>query len=177
LRIRRALALACILCLRYQLIKTVFAIPNSYIGMDFDYIMVNFHTAKKINSPVSEVWKILSDVDREPEFWHGTKSIRNITKSDKVVEREVVIAFKNSVCKETVTIDPMKSITTVITDGPLKGKKVVVINPDGDKESIVDVEWDIRLSGFMGIFSKMVKKHILEGTNDALERISKVVEK
>jgi ribosome-associated toxin RatA of RatAB toxin-antitoxin module len=139
--------------------------------------MVNFHTAKKINAPVSEVWKILSDIDREPEFWHGTKSIKNITKSDKVVEREVVIAFKSSVCKETVTIDPMKSITTEITDGPLKGKKVVVINPDGDQESIVDVEWDIRLSGFMGIFSKMVKKHILESTNDALERISKVVEK
>lgn len=160
-----------------MIIKTVFATPNSYIGMDFDQIMVNFHTAKKINAPVSEVWKILSDVDREPEFWHGTKSIKNITKSDKVVEREVVIAFKNSVCKETVTIDPMKSIITVITDGPLKGKKVVVINPDGVQESIVDVEWDIRLSGFMGIFSKMVKKHILEGTNDALERISKVVEK
>jgi hypothetical protein len=29
----------------------------------------------------------------------------------------------------------------------------------------------------MGIFSKMVKKHILEGTEDALERISKAVEK
>ena len=141
------------------------------------YSMTNFHTSKKIYAPVSEVWKILSDIDREPEFWHGTKSIKNISKSDNKVEREVVIAFKNSVCKETVTIVPMKSITTDITEGPLKGKKVVVINPDGDKESVVDVEWDIRLSGFMGIFSKMVKKHILEGTNDALNRISKVVEK
>ena len=139
--------------------------------------MVNFHTAKKINASVPEVWKILSDIDREPEFWHGTKSIKNITKSDKVVEREVVIAFKNSLCKEKVTIDPMRSVTTEIIDGPIKGKKVVVLNPDGNKGSIVDVEWDIRLSGFMGIFSKMVKKHILEGTNDALERISKAAEK
>ena len=139
--------------------------------------MTNFHTSKKIDAPVSEVWKVLSDIDREPEFWHGTKSIKNISKSDNIVEREVVIAFKNSVCKETVTIVPMKSITTDIMEGPLKGKKVVVINPDGDKSSVVDVEWDIRLSGFMGIFSKMVKKHILEGTNDALNRISKVVEK
>jgi ribosome-associated toxin RatA of RatAB toxin-antitoxin module len=139
--------------------------------------MANFHTAKKINAPVSKIWKILSDIDREPEFWHGTKSIKNLTKSDKVIEREVVIAFKNSVCKETVTIDPMRSITTEITDGPLKGKKVVVINPDEDQGSVVDVEWDIRLSGFMRIFSKMVKKHILDGTNDALERISEVAEK
>ena len=139
--------------------------------------MVNFHTAKKINASVPEVWKILSDIDREPEFWHGIKSIKNITKSDKVVEREVVIAFKNSLCKEKVTIDPMKSVTTEITDGPIKGKKVVVINPDGNQGSIVDVEWDIRLSGFMGIFSKMIKKHILEGTDDALERISKAAQK
>jgi len=139
--------------------------------------MVNFHTSKKMNASVSEVWKILSDLDREIEFWHGTKSIKNISKSDKVVEREVVIAFKNSICRETVTIDPMKFITTHITDGPIKGKKVVVINPEGDQASVVDVEWDIRISGFMGIFSKMVKKHILEGTNDALDRISKVVEK
>ena len=139
--------------------------------------MANFHTSKKIHAPVSEVWKVLSDIDREPEFWHGIKSIKNINKSGNIVEREVVISFKNSVCKETVTIVPMKSITTDITEGPLKGKKVVVINPDGNKASVVDVEWDIRLSGFMGIFSKMVKKHILEGTNDALNRISKEVEK
>jgi carbon monoxide dehydrogenase subunit G len=139
--------------------------------------MANFHTSKKIHAPVSEVWKVLSDIDREPEFWHGIKSIKNISKSGNIVEREVVIAFKNSVCKETVTIVPMESITTDITEGPLKGKKVVVINRDDEKASVVDVEWDIRLSGFMGIFSRMVKKHILEGTNDALNRISEEVEK
>ena len=139
--------------------------------------MANFHTSKKIHAPVSEVWKVLSDIDREPEFWHGIKSIKNISKSGNIVEREVVIAFKNSVCKETVTIVPMESITTDITEGPLKGKKVVVINSDEEKASVVDVEWDIRLSGFMGIFSRMVKKHILEGTNDALNRISEEVEK
>ncbi len=139
--------------------------------------MANFHTSKKIDAPVSEVWKVLSDIDREPEFWHGAKSIKNISKSDNKVEREVVIAFKNSVCKETVTLDPIKSITTDITEGPLKGKKIVVINPDGDNASVIDVEWDIRLSVIMGIFSKMVKKHILEDTNDALNRISKAVEK
>ncbi|HVE38109.1 MAG TPA: SRPBCC family protein, partial [Nitrososphaeraceae archaeon] len=100
----------------------------------------------------------------------------NISKSGNTVEREVVIAFKNSVCKEIVTIEPMKSVTTDII-GPLIGRKIVVINADGENASVIDVEWDIRLSGFMGIYSKMVKKHILEGTNDTLKRISKAVEK
>jgi len=35
--------------------------------------MVNFHTSKKMNASVSEVWKILSDLDREIEFWHVEK--------------------------------------------------------------------------------------------------------
>ena len=137
--------------------------------------MVTFHTERKINAPVSEVWKIISDVDREPEFWHGTKSIKNISKSDKVVEREVVIAFRNSTCKEKVTIEPPKSVTTEIIEGPLKGKKVVQLMPINEHACMVNVEWDIKLSGFMGVFSKMVQKHILEGSNQALERISKVV--
>lgn|SRR4029079_3096711 len=137
--------------------------------------MVTFHTERKIIAPVSEVWKIISDVDREPEFWRGTKSIRNLSKAENVIEREVVIAFRDSTCKEKVTLEPPKSVITEIIDGPLKGKKVVQLMSVGEHACIVNVEWDIKLSGFMGVLSKMVQKHILEGTNQALERISKVV--
>ena len=135
--------------------------------------MVNFHTSKQINAPLTKVWVTMADLDREPEFWHGTKSIKNIKKSENLVEREVVIAFRNSVCRETVSLEPMKSITTQITDGPIKGKKVVVLHSEGEDLTIVDVEWDIKVSGIMAIFSGIVKKHILEGTEAALDRISR----
>jgi carbon monoxide dehydrogenase subunit G len=135
--------------------------------------MVNFHTSKQINAPLTKVWVTMADLDREPEFWHGTKSIKNIKTSENVVEREVVIAFRNSVCRETVSLEPMKSITTQITDGPIKGKKVVVLHSEGEDLTIVDVEWDIKVSGIMAIFSGIVKKHILEGTEAALDRISR----
>jgi carbon monoxide dehydrogenase subunit G len=137
--------------------------------------MVNFHASRQINAPLSKVWAIMSNLDREPEFWHGTKSVKNILKSENLVEREVVIAFKNSVCKETVSLNPMKSITTQITDGPIKGKKVIVLHSEGEDLTIVDVEWDIKVSGIMSIFTGMVKKHILEGTEAALDRISRAV--
>jgi carbon monoxide dehydrogenase subunit G len=137
--------------------------------------MVNFHTSKQINAPLSKVWLTMSDLDREPEFWHGTKSIKNIKKSENLIEREVVIAFRNSVCRETVSLEPMKSITTQITDGPIKGKKVVVLHSEGEDLTIVDVEWDIKVSGIMAIFSGIVKKHILEGTEAALDRISRAI--
>jgi len=44
-----------------------------------------------------------------------------------------------------------------------------------DHATRIDVEWDIRLSGFYGIFTGMIKKHNLRGTEEALERISKMV--
>ena len=86
--------------------------------------MVNFHTSKEIKTHPSKVWEIISDLDREPEFWHGTKSIKNISKSDNTIEREVVIAFRNSLCKEIVLLEPMKSITTTIVEGPIRGKRL-----------------------------------------------------
>ena len=39
----------------------------------------------------------------------------------------------------------------------------------------IDVEWDIKVSGLFGIFSGMIKKHILKGTEEALQRISETV--
>ena len=34
--------------------------------------MVVIHMSKEIEASVERVWDIVSDVDREPEFWHGT---------------------------------------------------------------------------------------------------------
>jgi len=44
-----------------------------------------------------------------------------------------------------------------------------------DQATRIDGEWDIRLSGFYGIFTGMIKKHNLRGTEEALERISEKV--
>src|SRR5919197_6036923 len=140
--------------------------------------MVIIHVSKEILVPLEKGWDIVSDIDREPEFWHGTKSIKNLKKEGNIVEREVVIAFRNSLCKEIVTIDPKKSVNIKITYGPMRGTKNIIVNTienNNNNKTIIDVEWNIKLSGFFGMFTGMVKKHILEGTEEALERISKTV--
>ncbi|MFY9870414.1 MAG: hypothetical protein WAK17_11890 [Candidatus Nitrosopolaris sp.] len=37
------------------------------------------------------------------------------------------------------------------------------------------VEWDIKINGLYRIFTGMIKRHILKGTEEALERISEKV--
>lgn len=137
--------------------------------------MATINASREVSAPLDRVWDVVADVDNEPRYWHGTKTVKNITKSGNTIEREVTIAFKDSKCRQTVILSPKKSVEITITEGPLKGTKVVTLKPCGDKTRI-DVVWDIKLIGLLGMFTGMVKKHIAEGTEEALERIAKAVE-
>ena len=154
------------------------SIPVFFVGMSKylfllnDIGMVTFHISKEIFAPLDDVWNLVSDVDREPEFWHGTKSVKNIRKEGNVVERETVIAFRNAVCKEIVTLDAKNAVKKRIIDGPIIGTKDIILTPIGTNETRVEVKWDIKVKGFFGLFRGIIKKHILEGTRDALNRIS-----
>ena len=138
--------------------------------------MARIEVSKEINVPTEKVWKITSDIDNEPKYWHGTKSVKNLKVDGNTITREVVIAFKDSKCMETVVLNPMKSIEINITDGPMKGTKTITLN-DMNGKTKVDVVWDIKLSGMMSMFTGMVKGHIQQGTEDALERVRADAEK
>jgi carbon monoxide dehydrogenase subunit G len=137
--------------------------------------MATINASREVSAPLDRVWDIVADVDNEPRYWHGTKTVKNISKSGNTIEREVTIAFKDSKCRQTVILRPKKSVEITITEGPLKGTKVVTLNPSGDKTRI-EVVWDVKLIGLLGLFTGIVKKHIAEGTEEALERIAKAVE-
>jgi hypothetical protein len=124
---------------------------------------------------LDSVWEVIADLDNEPEVWHGTKSIKNISKSGNTIERDVVIAFRNSVCREVVQVDPKKTIKTEILSGPMTGSKTLTLRSIDVDKTRIDVHWDIQVSGLYKLFTGMVKKHIQRGTEDALERISKRV--
>ncbi|MGN6709407.1 MAG: SRPBCC family protein, partial [Candidatus Nitrosocosmicus sp.] len=82
-----------------------------------------------INSSIEKLWNIISDVDRDPEYWHGTKSIKNIKKEGNIIERETTISFKNSRCKEIVTLDEnnKNKIKIEIIEGPIHGEKTITL--------------------------------------------------
>lgn len=138
--------------------------------------MVTINASRNVSAPIDRVWNIISDIDHEPEYWHGTKSVKNISRNGNVIEREVVISFRDSKCHQTVVLNPQRSVSITITDGPMKGTKTVTLSSSGDNTTRIDVAWDIKLAGFLGMFTGMVKKHIAEGSEEALERIAKAVE-
>ena len=86
-----------------------------------------------------------------------------------------MIAFRNSICREIVELDVKKSIKVDIIEGPIKGKKTIALKTIENDTTRINVEWDIMINGLFGIFTGMIKKHILKGTEETLERISEKV--
>jgi len=137
--------------------------------------MAIIDTSIDINAPIDRVWDIISDLDNEPKFWKGTKETRIISRDGNVVTREITIAFRDSKCMQKITIQPKEKIYAEFTKGIIKGSKTLTLKPK-DGSSLLEANWDVKMSGLAGMFTGMIKKHIRSGTEQALESIKQKAE-
>ena len=137
--------------------------------------MATIDTSIGINAPVDRVWDIISDLDNEPKFWKGTKETKIISRDGNVVTREITIAFRDSKCMQKITIQPKEKIYAEFTEGIIKGSKTLNLKPKDDS-SLLEANWDVKMSGLAGMFTGMIKKHIRSGTEQALESIKQKAE-
>jgi len=130
-----------------------------------------------VNAPVERVWPLLADLDAEPRFWKGIVAARTLGRDGDVVDREVTIAFRNSLQREKVYLHPPLRVVHEILEGPMRGTKVVAIQAHDEEPGVqLQATWDVVLRGFLKLGSRSVSKHIEEGTRNALERIKQAAE-
>jgi len=137
--------------------------------------MARIEVSVDISAPLDRVWDIVSDIDNEPRFWKGTKEVRNISRHDGKVTREITIAFRDQRCVQEVTIEPKNRIHAVFTEGIIDGTKTITLRPDGQKTRL-GVVWEMKLAGMMGMFTGMIKKHVRSGTEQAVDGIRREAE-
>ena len=130
----------------------------------------------EIDSTVDKVWDVVSDIDNEPKFWKGTKEVKNLSKDGDIINREITIAFRDQKCIQEVTLQPKEKIEAKFTKGIIGGKKIISLIPK-DEKTILRTIWDIKLTGMMGMFTGMIKKHIKSGTEQAMKSIKEEIER
>ena len=138
--------------------------------------VAKIEVSTKIKSTVDKVWGIISDIDNETKYWKGTKEIHNISKDGNKINREVIIAFRDSKCLQEVTLYPKEKIEAVFTKGIIQGSKTINLKTL-EGEILLEAIWDVKLSGMMGMFTGMIKKHIKSGTEQALHEIKSEAER
>ena len=138
--------------------------------------MATIEVEIEINSTIDKVWEIVSDIDNEPKFWKGTKQVKNISKEGNTINREITIAFRDQKCLQQVKIYPKEKIEAKFTKGIIEGEKIISITAKGEK-IILSTYWDIKLTGMMGMFTNIIKKHIKSGTEQAMQSIKEEIER
>ena len=128
-----------------------------------------------VAAPRERVWSVVSDIDNEPEYWHGTREVLNRSRAGNVTNRTIISNFMGTRIEQRVTLIPMESVVTEYVKGVTVGKKTVSIKPsEGGFE--VKAEWDVRFTGFVRLIAPYVRGHIVRGTENALVRIRDVAE-
>lgn len=139
-------------------------------------VMATIEVEIVINSSIDKVWEVVSDIDNEPKFWKGTKEIKNISKEGNSTHREITIAFRDQKCLQEVHLFPKERIEAKFTKGIIDGVKIISLSPK-DEKTIMKTFWDIKLTGMMGMFTGMIKKHIKSGTEQAMQSIKSEIER
>ena len=118
------------------------------------------------------VWGRLSDIERIPEFWHGTRLLQIIGRESNGQGKETVrakakFAFGGSGDVEITADKATMSLTSSYTSGPFKGTQVVKI-----VGSAIEARWDVNFKGVFKLTSSWTGGHFRSGTAHALERLA-----
>jgi ribosome-associated toxin RatA of RatAB toxin-antitoxin module len=118
------------------------------------------------------VWKRVSDVEKIPEYWHGTKSLRVLERVDRnKLIAAVKFAFGGWGKAEITTDAATRTLLLRYLSGPFTGTQTVRIV--GKK---LEARWDIDFNGIFRIGSGRTAGHFKSGTVHALERLAGISE-
>jgi uncharacterized protein YndB with AHSA1/START domain len=135
--------------------------------------------SREISTPVDQVWNIVSDIDNETKYWSTSKNIKNIKKTDDIIEREVTVRAgpQDAKTHQFVTVNPEQMlIQTNITEGPVTGSKVITLTPLSDNITKVDVLWNLDLSSIPTLVRGFAKDNFMKTTEEALGKISQAAQ-
>jgi hypothetical protein len=130
----------------------------------------------EISASQDKVWEIISDLDNEPEYWWGTKEVRNISREGNVIKREIYQNFRSHGISQEVFLRPPKEIEVRYLKGLTEGVKFLRLERGGDQTQKLTAYWDVHFTGIYRLATPFISRHVRKGTRDALQRIKDVSE-
>ena len=123
----------------------------------------------RIDAPPEEVWKVVSDIDNDPQFWDSIIKIRNVSTDGGVVVRDVFIGGDNR-CQQRVILFPREGIHVKWTKGPISGVRDTILYTSGTGTRL-EIQMRYRLTGVLALFSKNAANYLREEVESALQMI------
>lgn len=135
------------------------------------------NASKTVNVSKDILWEIISDPDRNPDYWPIT-IIENINKSNNTLERKVIVPappFMDNKAHQIITIDSSRFIVIENqTQGAVTGIKNISLVQRGYNTNLtqINVVWNLDLSKIPVIGQGFAKNGISNSVVTALEKIT-----
>ena len=135
------------------------------------------NATKVVNASKDKVWNIISNVDKNPDYW-PISIVKNISKSDNTVEREVTVPappFMDNKAHQIITIIPEQfTIVENQTQGAVTGVKTISLQQAGSdsNKTEVSIVWNLDMSKIPGIGKGFAKDGISNSVDEALNKIA-----
>lgn len=137
--------------------------------------MVIITTTQEARADIGTVWQILVDWRREGDFWGNIRDVRVLKTEGTTVEREATVgprAFAQRT-RQRLVLDPEKRTIKLSLEGDqIKGERTIQVVPTGDRQTRMEVTWDLTLNGLPGFVEGIVKNQIAKATENALKKIA-----
>ncbi len=135
------------------------------------------NATKVVNASKDKVWNIISNVDKNPDYW-PISIVKNISKSDNIVEREVTVPappFMDNKAHQIITIIPEQfTIVENQTQGAVTGVKTISLQQAGSdsNKTEVSIVWNLDMSKIPDIAKGFAKDGISNSVDEALNKIA-----
>ena len=132
---------------------------------------------KIVNASKDKVWDIISNLDKNPDYW-PISIVKNINKSNNTVVREVTIPappFMDNKAQQSITIIPEQfRIIENQTQGAVTGVKTIsLLQAENDaNKTEVSIIWSLDISKIPGIEKGFAKDGISNSVDEALNKIA-----
>jgi ribosome-associated toxin RatA of RatAB toxin-antitoxin module len=137
---------------------------------------ISINASKVVLAPHDKVWDVVANVDNDPKYYDGISEIKNIRKEGNKIEREVTVGFLKHRARQTIILNPKKTVEVRMTKGPIQGTRITTMSQIGDGSTRIDVSWNFTPSGVPAFAHEMVKSEISNGTKEALQKIADELE-
>jgi uncharacterized protein YndB with AHSA1/START domain len=140
--------------------------------------MLTISKSREVHAAVDSVWAILSDTDNDPKYWTNIRDVKVTGRDGNRIEREANVgprAFSQK-SRQTLLLDPKKSIKLTMTAEALDGERVMLVVPVAADTTRIDVTWNLTPTGVPTFVQGIVKNQIAKATEDALAKIAKEAE-
>jgi uncharacterized membrane protein len=130
----------------------------------------------EILSSVDSVWALISDIDRDGERWGAIRDVKIVKREGSTIEREATVGPRGHKTRQTLWLEPKKTIQLRFVGDGLKGERRVSLVPLGKNETRVDVSWRVEVDGIPAFVHGLVKHQLSRSTQDALKKFKEEAE-